>query len=300
MLSSAVQITIGFYKKVFGDIVITLFASLATVFSSMFDICKLGKYIENEYLLVFVYFVIILILSVIPVFFISLCIVKLHGVNIEFRTEERLYIRNKLEFDGRLVEPICLTVKNNGNEKIDDCYATLEYVEKICDREKVIDSSKSISDWEEVLQKEEAPRLKWVHKNISDSDCKMTIGRKSDSEMVEVAMLRITVKSLFSGVDDEATDIGFCFCGKDKYSYKKSLGLYKIKIRVDGKTNNGEFTKYFDGYLYVGIEKVEQENGFYIVRKFREGDPMKDKEMQKIYGLEDDKKRIFTKEAFHY
>jgi len=73
----------------------------------------------------------------------------------------------------------------------------------------------------------------------------------------------------------------------NKPPQNKSLGLYAIRIRIDGKTNNESIYQYFEGYIYANL--IEHPIGYKLETdvvprlevevKMGNGDPRKDKRL---------------------
>lgn len=113
----------------------------------------------------------------------------------------------------------------------------------------------------------------------------MNIQQKSDGLMLEIARYRMSIKNQFEGKIINESYLAFEFCGNDEKLISE-IGLYKVKLKIDYYFKDEFQTKYFDGYFYIDLEEEkDSEQGFYILFKFRTGNPLIDEQIKEIYGI---------------
>lgn len=144
-----------------------------------------------------------------------------------------------------------INIENKLNEEISECYATLESIEPIFQDNKWIPKEEL-----QVLNQlmKFSPRiLRWRNNNPEKGKYKITIPPKSKKEFLRVGQLFIGV-SKTNGKSVKSPE--FSFSSVENPENINQFGLYKIKIRIDGKIKNGSENispVFFDGYIYSDI-----------------------------------------------
>lgn len=146
-----------------------------------------------------------------------------------------------------------LTVFNDEEAEITDCYATLEQAINLYGGD--------LTPIE--LGKKE--RLKWVEAKYSTNDCKIAIAPKNDKS-IHVAN----------------NSFNFAFCMGSSVSDSGMQGLYIIKIRIDGKWHGKDIKpQFFDGHLLM--DRTMTDSGVITRAVFNSGDWTKNKEIPDWY-----------------
>lgn len=144
-----------------------------------------------------------------------------------------------------------LVARNHGNQEITDCYATLEtatylYGEQLTPVAGIRNN-----------------RLRWREDQYASDDCRITILSKPGSRTIAVA--------------DTTNGFQFSAC-RPSSSSSGQVGIYLVKIRVNGKLNGMDIEpQFFDGYLYVGNMKGSET----LTMVLEKGDWAKDKRLPK-------------------
>lgn len=279
MLYSSYSKTNNFIKKLWGDLLITIITYIAGWVSSTKE-CILGICIKNGYIRVPVYFVILFLIIVLIRFIYGLLEFKLFGAEVEYVTNERERFSDLNNM--RMEKSIKLLIKNTRKNQIIDCFVTLEEIKKIF----TFDKNRTTQEqayklWNEIESKNIGTRLRWVKKNISNQNCMMTIPGCSESE-IEIARFDMHKGNLLTGYYFLPSKIYFNFCNIEENQFCDELGIYSLKMIINGTREGKDYHEDFLGYLYVDIEQENHEQGFYIVTKFRRGNPFKDKEIKKL------------------
>lgn len=146
-----------------------------------------------------------------------------------------------------------LTVHNDEETQITDCYATLEEATNLYGGDLI----------PVPLGKKE--RLKWAEAKYGTDDCKIIIEAKSDKN-VHVAN----------------TSFNFAFCKDSAIPDSMLAGLYNIRIRIDGKWNGRDMQpQFFDGHLLM--DRTMTDSGIVTRTAFDVGDWTQNKDIPEWY-----------------
>lgn len=259
------------------EVVMVIIITLVTWVSDYFDFLNLNIFIQQDIIVYLIYLTISLVALYLLMFAKNIIFI---GNNIALITDESVPIGVKTEKSGTevfLLKPIRLIVKNNLNKIIDNFHASLEDINKI----EIVDGAFSeitVLEFTRAKTKGIEPRLILAQQNVSDDKCNITIDKKSENTAIEIASFRVPFKDMFNEQILNG-NIGIYFCNTIGASFTMPIGLYSLYIRIDGRIDGREFTRYFNGYLYIYSEKYFNEK--YIVTKFREGDFREDKNLIK-------------------
>lgn len=145
--------------------------------------------------------------------------------------------------DGSLYRNARLSVSNNEETEIAECYATLEYAAAYIEQQ-----DREFQDPR--LRKQ---RLRWSQSGLANDKCEISIPPR-DSREVNLAHTK--------------RGLEFLLCGRTvQPNFMLGTRLYLIKIRIDGKLNGKAIKpEFFEGYLFNQNEAM----------LFHEGDWKKD------------------------
>lgn len=176
---------------------------------------------------------------------------------------------------------ILLTVINNGGAGISNCFASLDEVEFVSDKEGKIERDEITKILRHENLTDGKPKLQWKSSNqiVSDSgEIYITPYGKAD---IIVANVLLPLREI---TNKKEAKLNLVFSYFKKSSQKKPLGLYAIRVRVDGKINNESIYQYFEGYFYANL--IEHPIGYKLETdliprlevevKMGKGDPRKD------------------------
>lgn len=125
-----------------------------------------------------------------------------------------------------------LTACNNERQAITECFATLETAAYLG------------SSQQKAVTRIRNSRLRWAEDQSSDNDCTLTLPPGSGGRSIAIA--------------NTASGFQFSFC-RPSSAEGGLLGLYVVKIRVDGKLKGSPIEpQVFDGYLYVSSARKGQ------------------------------------------
>ena len=161
-------------------------------------------------------------------FFIStlLYILELQGKYLWSEPEIILSPRRDSDYIyGRSVDVARLTVYNDEETEITNCYATLELATNLYGGDMTPVN---------IVKKD---RLRWVEEKYTTDDCKISIAPKSEVQI---------------SVANNLNNFHFTFCKPSAPLGQDITGIYIIRIRIDGKWRGNDIKpQFFDGYLYV-------------------------------------------------
>ncbi len=154
-----------------------------------------------------------------------------------------------------------LVARNQENQAITDCFATLEAATNLYGMQLT------------PLTKIRNSRLRWKEGQPSSEACMTTLPARSVSRIC---------------VADTADGFQFSACKPSATYDRGRLGLYLVKIKVDGKLRGNSIEpQLFEGYLYV--EDAKKGKPPKII--FERGDWKKDKRLPKPYLQSEGKKK---------
>jgi hypothetical protein len=190
------------------------------------------------------------------------------------------YVDN--EFRAGITLYAGLNIENKTNEEISKCYGTLEYIEPIFQNNQEWVTESDLKAWK-YLNKFPQRILSWKNNGLDKTDYKISIAPKSNHEILRVGQL-------FLGLDKQTgQSTEFDFSSFTPIQGLHPLGLYKIKIRIDGKIKNGtEDIKpiWFNGWLYsAAIDESSKVSpnakleSYHLI--IRAGDPLKNNSISK-------------------
>ena len=271
--------------EIWGDIVANFFVYLIAIFIYDYDVFNIKKRISSDYIAAFIYYCLLIIFWICLRFLWGIVKYCFFGEEIIIEPQEYLVVKTKLVDKIWIERPIWLKIGNNSNDEIKDCKATIIALEHMYGEDyKKIPNNKKTKILDDLLTDDLYPRLNWSHKNISNKNCEMNISQKPESEMVEIAKYRMSLKDLLSGKLIDKPCLVFTFCGSDK-KYIDELGLYRIKLQIDYKFKGYSKKSYFDGYIFINLEEIEdEEQGLYINLIFKVGNPLNNSYLKEIYG----------------
>jgi hypothetical protein len=274
---------IGTSRKIWGDFIIGLlgyFTALAGSSENGF----LSKRIDNQIIKSLIIFTIGYVIILVVRFVLALIEYKVFGAEIDFIPDEKESLKDI--HNMQMEKCIKLMVSNGRKSKISDCFVKLVDIEKIYNHDK---SETSLEEahllWNEIIDANIEPRLCWEvdNLNLTDKDCVAVLPGKS-RRCVQVA--RVVMHKLnYFGKYIIPAKIIFGFCNMEKDMFSADPGVYKLRLLIDGMRGNEEYSEEFKTYLYIGIDETEEENGFFLITKFRRGNPKRDREIRKIFNL---------------
>ncbi len=152
--------------------------------------------------------------------------------------------------DG-IVTYASLVARNQEDQEITDCYATLETATYLYGAQMTPVAGIRNN------------RLRWKEDQYGNGDCRITIPPKPGSRIISVS--------------DTTNGFRFSAC-KPSSSGSGQLGTYLVKIRVDGKLGGKDIEpQFFAGYLYIGNVRGSQT----LTMILEKGDWRKDKRIPK-------------------
>lgn len=199
---------------------------------------------------------------VLVVFFKSDLIIE---VKSDFAGQENV---NNETMDG-FIRFLGLRIINNTRDEITDCYGTLESIELILPRSiSPGDNNMDYLEFERFLDfhyynqftELTSKRLKW--KNSDNQDCKISIAPKPKSEILQI----IRTQEGFLKTGGMFRDIRLNYCSKQKVDFSLPFGLYRVKIRIDGKRGNKSIQPvFYDGYIYsIASPQIDGKRNYYF------------------------------------
>jgi hypothetical protein len=150
---------------------------------------------------------------------------------------------------------IGLEIQNNNYFDIVQCSVTLESIQPV-----FIQNGKLVclkEKWLEDIGSSVNKKLRFT-----DSTCETSISGKSKEKTIVVAH-NVNVKKITKKGEKETLSkdnfkhFQFTFCNS-KTGGGSITGLYRVKVRVDGKADGNEIKKRFDGYIYSFMDNSLQ------------------------------------------
>jgi len=164
------------------------------------------------------------------------------------------WLKPPIAFSARIdttANAAVLLARNQAEQEITDCCATLETATNF--------SGARMAPLTTIRNN----RLRWAGKTDASDDCQIAMPAG---------------KTLSISVAETSNGFQFAAC-KPSSSSSGALGLYVVRVRVDGKLMGSDMQpQYFDGYLYV--EKAKKDETLTLL--FEKGDWKKNKRLRKL------------------